>query len=175
MPTEPDWHLVDALELDFDGQAKLRLGSKSAVKQWDQRHYPTLALTLKRNRWWIDRTPTLQALQSLSTSKKPPHDQAFFRGVLLKIQADTFEPADKRGVELSLPQTIELFLCEGKGRSGDSHWAQWVNGPTTGSEIHAPFGGEKNSSGHAAREQGDTAQEFFTRTRTAYIKPGSPH
>ena len=50
-----------------------------------------------------------------------------------------------------------------------------VNGPTTGSEIHAPFGGEKNSSGHAAREQGDTAQEFFTRTRTTYIKPGSPH
>jgi aldehyde dehydrogenase (NAD+) len=49
-----------------------------------------------------------------------------------------------------------------------------VNGPTTGSEIHAPFGGEKNSSGHSAREQGDTAHEFFTRTRTAYIKPGSP-
>ncbi|MDG2160214.1 MAG: aldehyde dehydrogenase family protein [Acidimicrobiales bacterium] len=49
-----------------------------------------------------------------------------------------------------------------------------VNGPTTGSEIHAPFGGEKNSSGHAAREQGDTAQEFFTRTRTAYVKPGRP-
>jgi len=47
-----------------------------------------------------------------------------------------------------------------------------VNGPTTGTEIHAPFGGEKNSSGHAAREQGDTAYEFFTRTRTAYIKPG---
>jgi aldehyde dehydrogenase (NAD+) len=49
-----------------------------------------------------------------------------------------------------------------------------VNGPTTGSEIHAPFGGDKHSSGHSAREQGDTAQEFFTRTRTAYIKPGSP-
>ena len=49
-----------------------------------------------------------------------------------------------------------------------------ANGPTTGSEIHAPFGGEKNSSGHAAREQGDTAQEFFTRTRTAYVKPGRP-
>lgn len=47
-----------------------------------------------------------------------------------------------------------------------------INGPTTGSEIHAPFGGEKGSSGHAPREQGDTAQEFFTRTRTAYIKPG---
>ncbi len=48
-----------------------------------------------------------------------------------------------------------------------------VNAPTTGSEIHAPFGGEKNSSGHAAREQGDTAVDFFTRTRTAYIRPGT--
>ena len=48
-----------------------------------------------------------------------------------------------------------------------------VNAPTTGSEIHAPFGGEKNSSGHAAREQGDTAIDFFTRTRTAYIRPGT--
>ena len=49
-----------------------------------------------------------------------------------------------------------------------------VNGPTTGSELHAPFGGEKMSSGHAAREQGDTAVDFFTRTRTAYIRPGTP-
>ena len=48
-----------------------------------------------------------------------------------------------------------------------------VNAATTGSEIHAPFGGEKNSSGHAAREQGDTAIDFFTRTRTAYIRPGT--
>lgn len=49
-----------------------------------------------------------------------------------------------------------------------------VNGPTTGSELHAPFGGEKASSGQAPREQGDTAHEFFTRTRTAYIRPGRP-
>lgn len=49
-----------------------------------------------------------------------------------------------------------------------------INAPTTGSDIHAPFGGEKASSGHAAREQGDTAVDFFTRTRTAYIRPGRP-
>ncbi len=48
-----------------------------------------------------------------------------------------------------------------------------VNAPTTGTELHAPFGGEKASSGHAAREQGDTAVDFFTRTRTAYIRPGT--
>lgn len=48
-----------------------------------------------------------------------------------------------------------------------------INAPTTGSELHAPFGGEKASSAHAAREQGDTAVDFFTRTRTAYIRPGT--
>ena len=49
-----------------------------------------------------------------------------------------------------------------------------VNAPTTGSELHVPFGGEKQSSGHAAREQGDTANDFFTRTRSVYINPGRP-
>jgi acyl-CoA reductase-like NAD-dependent aldehyde dehydrogenase len=48
-----------------------------------------------------------------------------------------------------------------------------VNAPTTGSELHVPFGGEKSSSAHAPREQGDTAVDFFTRTRSAYIRPGT--
>lgn len=50
-----------------------------------------------------------------------------------------------------------------------------INAPTTGSELHVPFGGEKSSSGHAPREQGDTAHDFFTRTRSAYINPGTPN
>ena len=50
-----------------------------------------------------------------------------------------------------------------------------INAPTTGSELHVPFGGEKQSSGHAAREQGDTAHDFFTRTRSVYINPGTPN
>lgn len=49
-----------------------------------------------------------------------------------------------------------------------------INAPTTGSELHVPFGGEKSSSGHAPREQGDTAHDFFTRTRSVYINPGRP-
>ncbi|MGI9605601.1 MAG: aldehyde dehydrogenase family protein [Acidimicrobiales bacterium] len=48
-----------------------------------------------------------------------------------------------------------------------------VNAPTTGSELHVPFGGEKSSSGHAPREQGDTAHDFFTRTRSVYVNPGT--
>ena len=50
-----------------------------------------------------------------------------------------------------------------------------INAPTTGSELHVPFGGEKASSGHAPREQGDTANDFFTRTRSVYINPGTPN
>ena len=46
-----------------------------------------------------------------------------------------------------------------------------VNGPTTGSELHAPFGGMKDSSFPGPREQnGDTAAEFFTVTKTAYLR-----
>lgn len=46
-----------------------------------------------------------------------------------------------------------------------------VNAPTTGSELHAPFGGLKDSSFPAPREQnGDTAAEFFTTTKTAYLR-----
>ncbi|GAA1948544.1 aldehyde dehydrogenase family protein [Amycolatopsis minnesotensis] len=49
-----------------------------------------------------------------------------------------------------------------------------VNAPTTGSELHAPFGGLKDSSFPAPREQnGDTSAEFFTWSKTAYLRPGS--
>lgn len=50
-----------------------------------------------------------------------------------------------------------------------------VNAPTTGSELHAPFGGLKDSSFPAPREQnGDTSAEFFTWTKTAYLRTGTP-
>jgi aldehyde dehydrogenase (NAD+) len=42
-----------------------------------------------------------------------------------------------------------------------------VNLPTAGVDYHAPFGGLKASS-LGSREQGRSAREFFTVTRTAY-------
>lgn len=46
-----------------------------------------------------------------------------------------------------------------------------VNAPNTGSELHAPFGGLKESSFPAPREQnGDTSAEFFTWSKTAYLR-----
>ncbi len=46
-----------------------------------------------------------------------------------------------------------------------------VNAPSTGSEVHAPFGGLRDSSFPAPREQGsDSTAEFFTITKTAYLR-----
>lgn len=44
-----------------------------------------------------------------------------------------------------------------------------VNDTTTGLELHAPFGGFKESSSETWREQGDAALDFFTLSKTAYI------
>lgn len=48
-----------------------------------------------------------------------------------------------------------------------------VNTSTTGSELHAPFGGLKASSAQAPREQeGEAARDFFTKEKTLYVVPG---
>jgi alpha-ketoglutaric semialdehyde dehydrogenase len=44
-----------------------------------------------------------------------------------------------------------------------------VNAETAGVELQAPFGGMKASSSHS-REQGEAAKEFFTTTKTIFIK-----
>ncbi len=49
-----------------------------------------------------------------------------------------------------------------------------VNAPNTGSELHAPFGGLKDSSFPAPREQNAASSaDFFTWGKTAYIRPGT--
>ena len=46
-----------------------------------------------------------------------------------------------------------------------------VNAPSTGSEVHAPFGGLRDSSFPAPREQNsDVVADFFTETKTAYVR-----
>ncbi|HXE80845.1 MAG TPA: aldehyde dehydrogenase family protein, partial [Vicinamibacterales bacterium] len=44
-----------------------------------------------------------------------------------------------------------------------------VNLPSAGVEYHVPFGGSKDSS-FGVREQGPAALEFYTETRTVYLK-----
>jgi alpha-ketoglutaric semialdehyde dehydrogenase len=45
-----------------------------------------------------------------------------------------------------------------------------VNQPTSGVDLHAPFGGEK-ASGLGPREQGKAARDFYTSSRTILVSP----
>jgi acyl-CoA reductase-like NAD-dependent aldehyde dehydrogenase len=47
-----------------------------------------------------------------------------------------------------------------------------VNEPTTGLALQAPFGGFKLSSANTFKEQGTSAIEFYTRTKTVYVTYG---
>ncbi len=48
-----------------------------------------------------------------------------------------------------------------------------VNLPTAGTDYHVPFGGRGDSS-YGPREQGQTARDFYTIVKTAYIASGMP-
>lgn len=47
-----------------------------------------------------------------------------------------------------------------------------VNGPTSGVDFHAPFGGTKASS-LGPREQGLAARNFYTESRTVLVSRGT--
>ncbi|MCW3493367.1 aldehyde dehydrogenase family protein [Microbacterium sp. SSM24] len=44
-----------------------------------------------------------------------------------------------------------------------------INRQTTGTDVNAPFGGNRSSSNGLFREQGFTATDFFTRVKTVYL------
>jgi aldehyde dehydrogenase (NAD+) len=44
-----------------------------------------------------------------------------------------------------------------------------INKPTTGLELHVPFGGYKMSSFGMIKEQGETALDFYTKIKTVYF------
>jgi len=47
-----------------------------------------------------------------------------------------------------------------------------INGTTTDVALQAPFGGFKHSSAGTFREQGQAAKEFYTRSKTVYMRYG---
>ncbi len=47
-----------------------------------------------------------------------------------------------------------------------------INEPTIGLALQAPFGGFKHSSANTFKEQGPAAIEFYTRTKTVYVRHG---
>lgn len=48
-----------------------------------------------------------------------------------------------------------------------------VNSESTGADVHVPFGGF-GASGTSHKEMGESARDFFTKTRTIYMRAGRP-
>lgn len=65
--------------------------------------------------------------------------------------------------------TTSLSLAEDFQRRADAGMVM-VNLPTAGVDPHLSFGGRKRSS-YGAREQGDSAKDFFTQVKTLYVRP----
>ena len=100
-------------------------------------------------------------------------DEVFGPVVALMAAADLDEahPPPQRGWRTACPGSIftrdlataEAFIAT--ARVGLVH----VNGETAGAEPHVPFGGMKGSSSWS-REQGKSAADFFTQTKTVYVE-----
>ncbi|WP_261133499.1 alpha-ketoglutaric semialdehyde dehydrogenase GucD [Bacillus sp. Marseille-Q3570] len=99
--------------------------------------------------------------------------EEIFGPVLALIKADTLEEA------FELANDVKFGLSASIYTENISHILDFVdeieaglvrvNAETAGVELQAPFGGMKESSSHS-REQGQAAKEFFTSTKTVFIK-----
>lgn len=71
----------------------------------------------------------------------------------------------RQGLSMSLftPNLADVALFTRRAQAGVLH----VNSPTTGTEVHVPFGGIK-ASGWGPHEQGRAARDFYTESITVY-------
>lgn len=102
-----------------------------------------------------------------------------FGPVVTLLRADDLDEATAIANDTRYGLTAALFTTDERAvRQGladlDAGLIK-VNSPNTGSELHAPFGGLKGSTFPAPREQnGDSSAEFFTWSKTAYLRTATP-
>ena len=101
--------------------------------------------------------------------------EAVFGTVTTVLHTDTLEEAIELANNTVFGLTAAVFSsderairrCVAKLQAG----LVKVNAPTTGSELHAPFGGMKDSTFAGPREQNSAAAAtFFTHEKTAYLR-----
>jgi alpha-ketoglutaric semialdehyde dehydrogenase len=110
--------------------------------------------------------------ENVSSSMKIAQEE-IFGPVLALMKVDTIEEA------ISLANDVEYGLSASIFSKNIDHILTFIddieaglvriNSETAGVELQAPFGGMKASSSHS-REQGEAAKEFFTTTKTVFIK-----
>ena len=102
------------------------------------------------------------------------NQEEVFGPVATVLPARDYEHA----VELAndTPFGLVAGICTTSLRAAEDYQARaeagmvMVNLPTAGVDPHVPFGGRKRSS-YGPKEQGAHARQFFTQTKTAYIRP----
>ncbi|MFP4142177.1 MAG: aldehyde dehydrogenase family protein [Thermoplasmata archaeon] len=100
--------------------------------------------------------------------------EEIFGPVLAVIKAEDYEEAVSiaNDVEYGLSASIvteDLSRAHKFVEDIDSGVVK-INEKTTGLELHVPFGGLKASSSETWREQGDAALDFYTISKTVYLK-----
>ncbi|QSE90614.1 aldehyde dehydrogenase family protein [Rhodococcus pseudokoreensis] len=119
--------------------------------------------------------PTLLAGTTALTISR----EEVFGPVTLVLRARDLDEAIDLANATSFGLTAAVFTCDERAarrciRDLDAGLIK-VNAPNTGSELHAPFGGLKDSSFPAPREQNAaTSAEFFTWSKIAYSRTGTP-
>ncbi|HET7580271.1 MAG TPA: alpha-ketoglutaric semialdehyde dehydrogenase GucD [Bacillales bacterium] len=100
--------------------------------------------------------------------------EEIFGPVLALIKVETIDEAVALANDVSFGLSASIFTknIESMFKFIDDIDAGLVrvNFETAGVELHAPFGGMKESSS-GSREQGEAAKEFFTAIKTVFVKP----
>ena len=96
-----------------------------------------------------------------------------FGPVVVLLQADDFDEALRIADDVRYGLVASIFTQLLDEAMEFSRRVQAgvvkVNRPTTGLDLNVPFGGIKDSSSATYREQGSTATDFFTWSKTTYL------
>ena len=109
-----------------------------------------------------------------SKNDDPVAREEIFGPVASVIRVDDYDQAV--AVANDTPFGLVAGICTSSLSHAEDYQARadagmvMVNLPTAGVDAHVPFGGRKRSS-YGPREQGAQAQDFFTQTKTAYLRP----
>jgi len=99
--------------------------------------------------------------------------EEIFGPVLCLMRASSFDEAIEIANETEYGLTASIY-CQNLQKAFEfikrvQAGVVKINKPTTGLEIHVPFGGFKNSSNNMYKEQGEAAIDFYTKIKTVYF------
>jgi aldehyde dehydrogenase (NAD+) len=110
----------------------------------------------------------------LADHRQPLWESEIFGPVLTLARATTVDGALEMASQGPFGLAASVFTHDlvevARARAALDVGILHINSETTGADPHAPFGGV-GESGYGPKEQGRAARDFFTHTRTTYLRP----